>query len=499
MISEFIREQKRYTRDELKEKFSSVSTVCSDADIVRIIKKLKGYGILKSVKESDEQLNMSDLVEEDVEVVDEDDIQKKFYYVFTFVGIIIVEGRVLKCYPKYLHKNDKPTEELKQILKVLQKYNSKEQIIRMYNDGGRETTFNRLAVMVYLLNDYFENGIYTNTEDIIETNGMGEIHWERTINGTYPIIKNGRPYYVELQTKRRINDDEDFFKRLHEIILTQCTKELKDTDLLELLEIEGVTLTDESLEGLGEEDYILCKLSKELNIQFNTRKQILLKTIEAFIMNKSTLDDVDSFSMYGSNRFNLVWEAVCAEVMNDKLHTQIENLEIDDVIIPEGADYKLTDELIDVIEKPKWCGKTNEGIEFVKEAEKSLTPDLITIHRDGAKCDFIIFDAKYYNIQLEVNLPLGGQPGIGDVTKQYLYQLAYRKFVEANKIDKVRNCFLMPTEDDGIEGVVKKGSVRMNMLGTLGLEQIQIRLLSAKRMYAYYLAKQRFDIASLEL
>lgn len=499
MISEFIREQKRYTRDELKEKFSSVSTVCSDADIVRIIKKLKGYGILKSVKESDEQLNMSDLVEEDVEVVDEDDIQKKFYYVFTFVGIIIVEGRVLKCYPKYLHKNDKPTEELKQILKVLQKYNSKEQIIRMYNDGGRETTFNRLAVMVYLLNDYFENGIYTNTEDIIETNGMGEIHWERTINGTYPIIKNGRPYYVELQTKRRINDDEDFFKRLHEIILTQCTKELKDTDLLELLEIEGVTLTDESLEGLGEEDYILCKLSKELNIQFNTRKQILLKTIEAFIMNKSTLDDVDSFSMYGSNRFNLVWEAVCAEVMNDKLHTQIENLEIDDVIIPEGADYKLTDELIDVIEKPKWCGKTNEGIEFVKEAEKSLTPDLITIHRDGAKCDFIIFDAKYYNIQLEVNLPLGGQPGIGDVTKQYLYQLAYRKFVEANKIDKVRNCFLIPTEDDGIEGVVKKGSVRMNMLGTLGLEQIQIRLLSAKRMYAYYLAKQRFDIASLEL
>lgn len=223
MVSEFIREQKRYTRDELKEKFSSADIVCSDADIVRIIKKLKGYGILKSVKGSDEQLDMSDLVEEDVEVVDEDDLQKKFYYVFTFVGIIIIEGRVLKCYPKYLRKNDQPTEELKQIIKVLRKYNSKEQIIRMYNDGGRETTFNRLAVMIFLLNDYYENGIYTNTEDIIETNGMGEIHWDRTINGTYPIIQNDRPYYVELQTKRRVNDDEDFFKRLHEIILTKCT------------------------------------------------------------------------------------------------------------------------------------------------------------------------------------------------------------------------------------------------------------------------------------
>lgn len=499
MVSEFIREQKRYTRDELKEKFSSADIVCSDADIVRIIKKLKGYGILKSVKGSDEQLDMSDLVEEDVEVVDEDDLQKKFYYVFTFVGIIIIEGRVLKCYPKYLRKNEQPTEELKQIIKVLRKYNSKEQIIRMYNDGGRETTFNRLAVMSFLLNDYYENGIYTNTEDIIETNGMGEIHWDRTINGTYPIIQNDRPYYVELQTKRRVNDDEDFFKRLHEIILTKCTQELKDADLLELLDIEGVFLTDETLEDLGEEDYILYRLSREMNVQFNTRKQIVLKTIEALIMNKSTLDDVDSFSMYGSNSFNLVWETVCAEVMNDSLHTKIKNLEIDNVTIPEGADYKLADELIAVIEKPKWCGKTDEGTEFVKEADKSLTPDLITIHRNGDKCDFIIFDAKYYNIQLEINQPLAGQPGVGDVTKQYLYQLAYRKFVEANKIDKVRNCFLMPTEDDGVDGVIKKGSVRMDMLGALELEQIQIRQLSARRMYAYYLAKQKFDIESLDL
>ena len=152
-----------------------------------------------------------------------------------------------------------------------------------------------------------------------------------------------------------------------------------------------------------------------------------------------------------------------------------------------------------LIEGPKWCGKTDEGTEFVKEADKSLTPDLITIHRNGDKCDFTIFDAKYYNIQLEINQPLAGQPGVGDVTKQYLYQLAYRKFVEANKIDKVRNCFLMPTEDDGVDGVIKKGSVRMDMLGALELEQIQIRQLSARRMYAYYLAKQKFDIESLDL
>lgn len=302
MISKFIRELQRYTRENLIDIFE-----CSDADIVRIIKKLKGYGILKTVKYLEEEKNMSDLVEEDEVVVDEDDSQSKCLYVFAFVGIIIVEGRVLKCYPKYLENNNEPKSELTQIMKVLRKYNSKEQIIRMYNDGGNVTSFNRLAVIVYLLSDYFENGIYTNTQDIIETNGMGEIHWDKTINGTYPIMQDNRPYYVKLQTKRRINDDEDFFKRLHECVLTECTKELKGSDILDILGVEGVELTDEILKDLGDDDYILNRLEKELNVQFNTRKQILLKTIEALILNKSTIDDIDSFSMYGTNSFNLVW------------------------------------------------------------------------------------------------------------------------------------------------------------------------------------------------
>lgn len=494
MISEFIREQKRYTRDKLKNIFA-----CSDADIVRIIKKLKSYGVLKVVKCSDEQLNMSDLIEEEVEVIDEDNTEKKYLYVFTFVGIIIIEGRVLKCYPKYLFKTEKPTEELKQVLKVLQKYNSKEQIIKMYNDGGNVTSFNRLAVIVNLLNDYFENGIYSNTQDIIETNGMGEIHWDRTINNTYPILRNEHPYYVELQTKRRINDEEDFFQRLHECILTTCSNELKDADLLELLDIEAVELTEEKLSDFAEDDYILYRLEKEMNVQFNTRKQLVLKTIEALILNKGTVDDNNSFSIYGTNSFNLVWEKVCADVFDDQLHTVIENLNIGYVAIPPNATYTAKDELLSVVGKPKWQGYLEDGSVFEKEADKTLIPDLISVYRNEGKCDFIIFDAKYYTLQLERQVPLQGHPGIGDVTKQYLYQLAYRDFVNANNFSKVRNCFLMPTEEEGKDGVIKKGAVKLDMLDALGLEQIQVRQLSARRMYAYYLSRQKLDIGLLEL
>lgn len=494
MKSEFIREQKRYTRENLKSIFA-----CSDTDIVRIIKKLKSYGILKTVKNNKEQLDLSDLADEDIVISDEDDASSKYLYVFTFVGLIIVEGCVLKCYPKYLFKKTAPVTELKQVLKVLNKYNSKEQIIRMYNDGGKTATFNRIAAMVELLNDYYENGVYTNTEDIIETNGMGEIHWDRTINATYPIIRNNRPYYVELQTKRRVNDNTDFFKRLHEGVLSLCSKELEKADLCDLLGIEGVELSEEVLEDFGEDDYILYKLSNEVCRQFNTRKQKVLKILDALISNRGSIDDVESFSLFGTNSFHVVWENLCAEIMNNQLKTKIKDLGIDNVVIPSGASYTEEHVLQDVIEKPRWQGYTEDDLEFEKEASKTLIPDLITVYHHGHEMDFLIFDAKYYTVQLELTKELRGNPGVSDVTKQYLYQLAYKDFVNANGFTKVKNCFLMPTEDEGNNGVIKKGSVKMDMLAALNLEHIQVRQVSAKKIYEHYLSNLQLNIEMLDL
>lgn len=492
MVSKFVQEQKRYTRENLKEIFSSQELHCTDADITRIIKKLKAYGILKTVRPSDDQMDMTELAEEDVEVVDEDDPHKKRLYVFAFVGIIIIEGRILKCYPKYLFSNDEPIDELRQIIKVLQKYNSKNQIINMHNDGGKETTFNRLAILVFLLNDYFENGIYTNTEDIIETNGMGEIHWDRTINETYPIIKNECPYYVELQTKRRVNDEEDFIKRVHESVLTNCSNELKDVDLLDLLDLEDVFLTEELLSDMGDDDYIISRLEKEMNVQFNTQKQIVLKTLIAIIKNKSTIDDIDSFSLYGTNSFNLIWEEVCAEVFDNKLKTKLGQLKMATPLAAEFKEQK-DETLFSIIEKPKWKPM---NIEQEIDANDTLTPDLISIPQKNGADQFIIFDAKYYNLQLDITKPLRGNPGVGDVTKQYLYQLAYKKFIRAHNITVVKNCFLMPTEGSEI---VKMGVARMPMLEALGLENIQIRLMPARTMYDFYLSRKKIDIDLLAL
>lgn len=490
MISVFLREQKRYTQEDLVKEFR-----CSEEKTVRILKRLKEYGVLKAVKANDTQKDLTDLVDEDIEIADVEVGENEYLYVITFVGVITIEGRVLKCYPKYLLDATAPKTELKQVLKVLEKYNSKEQIIRMYNDTSDSSAFNMLAVMLFLLQDYFEYGPYTNTQDIIETNGSGDILWDKTINETFTLLSNNRPYYPELLTVKRVNDDFDFFKRLHECILTHCTKELRNADLLDLFDIMGVDVSDEQIEDFGDKEYVLDRIIKELNVQFNTRKQILLKTLYAYIANRSALDDLDCFSMFGTNSFNLVWERVCSEVMDNQLQKSIGGLCLPVPLAEQYRDLQHK-KLIDLIDKPQWSGTGPNEEKYLKQAEDTLIPDLVSIVNVDGEYQFIIFDAKYYNIQLEYNKKLRGQPGIESITKQYLYQLAYQPFVEAHEIGTVRNCFLMPTASAEI---IAKGTVSLHMMSKLKLQDIQVRLLPADVMFSHYLENTKIDIRTLML
>lgn len=294
---------------------------------------------------------------------------------------------------------------------------------------------------------------------------------------------------------KRVNDDFDFFRRLHECILTRCTAELRDADLLDLFDIMGVDISDEQIEDFGDKEYVLDRIIKELNVQFNTRKQLLLKTLYAYISNSSALDDLDCFSMFGTNSFNLVWEKVCAEVMDNQLQKPIGGLRLP---VPLAEQYREMrhKKLIDLIDKPQWVGTAPSGEPFVKQAEDTLIPDLISIVNSDGNCQFIIFDAKYYNIQLEHEKKLRSQPGIESITKQYLYQLAYKSFVENHGINTVKNCFLMPT---AASKIISKGTVTWGPLKALGLKDIKIRLLPAEVMYRHYIDNTKMSIEILAL
>lgn len=485
MKSVYIKEQKRYLLTELSKLFKLNERKTKD-----ILKLLKSYGVLKIVSKTKEKKDLSDIVNLEDEVTDIDsDTENVYYYIFTFVGIMIVSGIVLKCYPKYIFKNYTPLLQLKQILKVIEKQNKKEQFIKFHNESLENSSYNLLATILYLYNDYHEYGIYTTTQDIFEMNGTGEINWDKTINETFTLISNNKPFYPELITKKKIANDNDYFKVLHEVILTQCSKQLKESGLSELFEFEELNLIEMKIEDLGEKDYILNKILKELNVQFNTRKQLLLKTMYSYISSESDLGNNSDFSLYGTNSFHVIWENVCAEVFDNMLNQKLSQLSLP---IKLRKEYNGNSKLISIIEKPCWSNKNGEF------AADTLIPDLISLYHDkNQEYKFIIFDAKYYTIKI-IGETILGQPGIESITKQYLYQLAYKKFLEDHGFEQknIRNCFLLPTENSEVE---EFGSVSMEMLTTLGLEKIQVRLLPAEVIYSKYLKKTKFDINLLNL
>ena len=204
------------------------------------------------------------------------------------------------------------------------------------------------------------------------------------------------------------------------------------------------------------------------------------------------LDENDGISMYGTTAYHVVWEKVCAEVFDNKLNTTLGQLKMATPLAEQYQEKtKRREKLIDIIEKPIWQGKDTEP-----KVADTLIPDLISIPCIDGKDWFIIFDAKYYNLQLEKGKLLRGNPGVEDVTKQYLYQLAYKDFIKVHHITEVRNCFLMPTEENNI---VEKGVAKMPMLAALKLQNIQIRLIPATKLYDCYLSNTHMDIRKLNL
>lgn len=425
------------------------------------IKELKEYSkdyILQLMKKE----SFNKLLEYEI-LKREDDIFK-----FNFVGVIIVDNYIINCYPKYIPNEDNIESDFAQIIRVIKKYKNLNDEFSWENENLEDTSFNLLSMRIFFLEDYYENGIYTNIQNIREINGNGEIDWDRTINNIDPIIKDNKPYYGELYTKYKINDLYDYFRLLHEYIITDCSKSLEETGLIELFDLTPVELSDKVKLDFGDDAVIQKKLEKELNVEFNSHKRKLLKSMHAYLSGKNSFTNEDFLTIYGTSTYHVIWEEMCQRVFKNKLNKLVDG----------------KTRLIDTIKKPVWHLK--EGNFEVD----TFRPDLITFWKNY----FIIFDAKYY--KLKITSKLERQPGLSDVTKQYLYQLAYNDFIKEHGFKGVKNAFLIPTYHEKVEN---KGYVEIGILHDLGLENIQVVMLPAKKINQYYLDNKKMSISALNL
>jgi len=170
-VSQFVKEEKNYTKKELCDIF-----LLDEKAFDLFSETLLKNGVLRNA------LN-----------------KRTNEYKFTYVGIIIYSNLIIKVYPKYmtLHptENNKYDMKFRQILNVIEKYKYDSKGTYYLFDDEEYGNEGYLGLLIYLLDDYFENGIYKNEKSIIEINGSGEVDWNKTVNNNNAIIQNNIPYY----------------------------------------------------------------------------------------------------------------------------------------------------------------------------------------------------------------------------------------------------------------------------------------------------------------
>ena len=475
IYSAFFRETKTFYRiDDLKNllKLEDSSKETAAEHAVRIYNQLLRCDVIKSCTKKQFELNelpedeLARREEEDPSITNSND--RGFF--FKFVGVVYIDDCVIKVYPKYINLNKENTvpdpfdfvnagpekcksveEHFSKTLRVIRSIKAKSNPASLNNQT--KESFNHIGMQIYLLEDYYRNGLYENKETVIETNGEGEIDWDKTINETTAIIKNKKPYYVELQTINTRSNDFDYFKMLHESILCQCSKTLRDSGLLKYLGMTPCELTGLPLSSFGDISYIKYRLQQEIRTQFVTKKRNQLISLLTYISETTGSRSSNSLKLFGSYHFEHEWEVVCKAVFEDlykndfrfthpelKASPSIKALLKADYLKsgtePERTDSKLN--FKDLIERVEW---NMNGVPCSPDG--SLTPDIISIDE---KDHFYILDAKYYLIKVkEESKTIENQPGVQDVLKQFAYERAYNDFLKDYQFYYTINAFIMPS------------------------------------------------------
>ncbi|MGI6535098.1 MAG: LlaJI family restriction endonuclease [Eggerthellaceae bacterium] len=419
-----VRELKPYSLAEIAQEMG-----CGEGLAGEVVDRLLSRGVVRfrTGTESDEG-----------EVADEAGASDDERYQFRYVGIVVACGVVIICYPKYIRRKDGPTDdELKQMLRVLRRLDGYGELPRPRHGGA---SADRLAVIVRLLELYEERGVYTNFEETRVLNGNGVIDWGRTVDTINPILSEGQPVYLDLWTRKTRRDETDVVTRLHRAILTECSRFLTRCGVAELLGIGEVELSAETVDDFGDAEALDWMLERERASQFVTWKQEAIDLMRLYLGGAGTSAVADEVLCMGTTAYYHAWELACKKAFGDLLDTRLGDLPIG---LAEGWRERANEKLLQIIPRPLWARPDGTGLGDVD----TLIPDTVTIATNGDGSWLLcIYDAKYYVPELGGKITR--QPGVESVTKQFLYQSAYRQFVVDHGFDRVVNAFLVPSEGD---------------------------------------------------
>lgn len=310
-------------------------------------------------------------------------------------GISIINNQTYLFLPKGVNEKLRSDNKLKlarKVFKSLLKYKDTIRLSHEENEwlGKENNEIQSIDNIGWLINDYFNHGLYKEEYKKQENNGNGKIDWARTIKLKLPIINNSEFLYLDLITNKNQINNNSIISAIHNNIIFECCNDFgwlydKKTNLAKI----ELPLTIENQ---------IIVLKRKLRETFSGYEINLLQKMIIY------LEEVKN----GSIEFNLltpyyyyVWEVMIKDAFghNDKLQNYVP--------------------------KPYW------DIDGKIHKTKQI-PDVLI---DKGK-NLIIIDAKYYSI---ITNEVKKFPGWESIVKQMYYNLSLYDLY-----DNIQNIFFMP-------------------------------------------------------
>ena len=402
---------------------------------------------------------------------------KRSYEEDNFVGLKYKKDKINIYLPLGYDSNAFRTEkelnaeqkvDLLLLLKTISLVKSTNNIKTDFGDDigdNNEIPFNSF---IWIINDYFNNGLYQEIEKNYLQKSHGKINWKKTLNSEH--------YFT--------NNSVSFINPFYESSIQKATQitELNNYCLHKSVEYIGFlfgniiipesTLIDGAVKNNIK--YYMELINKELSRSFNDRKKMLLINMKR-ILEMSFDESFENQSTYGTRKYEYVWE----KMVNNTLGSRIDISKF----FP-NAFWNIR-------------GKKAE------EDHSKLRPDSIYIDKQSSKA--YILDAKYYKYGITGNII--DLPHTDSIQKQITYGDHISNHYEIYGFEKnnIFNAFVLPFNKKSEPFITDNNMIYMGYANSawrdktrvLSHEKIALLLVDTKYMIDCFYQKEKADIKKL--
>lgn len=321
----------------------------------------------------------------------------------TFVGVRKKDDLYEICFPLgfQLSESEKGLRrDILLLINTLAKYMNRKEYEFYHGIKLNEYTDLPVQAYLYVIEDYFNRGIYKEREIHYSVSNRGKIDWRRTIKNQKPVIQEDEIFYLDYVVKKNNINEDELITIAHQFCLYESFERFGWLFTANMPPKPQMGFTRKMM---------ISVVNNKMQDTFNDKNRRLFKNLLAIL--KFDDNETDIQFRYGTYHFEYVWE---------KIIDNVYGISSKDIYFPKTTWY--------LIDNKKYDNSV-------------LEPDTIMLLDDKV----YVLDAKYYKYG-ETGLP-SHLPESSSINKQITYGeyiAESKKFSVNGKNPRVYNAFIMP-------------------------------------------------------